>query len=41
MKIYKEKDYDAVSKRAAALVAAQIKEKNEVVNKLTSIIILK
>ncbi|SFO48838.1 glucosamine-6-phosphate deaminase [Pseudobutyrivibrio sp. JW11] len=29
MKIYKEKDYDAVSKRAAALVAAQIKEKND------------
>ena len=28
MKIYKEKDYDAVSKRAAAIVAAQIKEKN-------------
>ncbi|WP_033152305.1 glucosamine-6-phosphate deaminase [Pseudobutyrivibrio ruminis] len=28
MKIYKEKDYDAVSKRAAALVAAQMKEKN-------------
>ena len=27
MKIYKEKDYDAVSKRAAALVAAQMKEK--------------
>lgn len=29
MKIYTEKDYDAVSKRAAALVAAQIKEKND------------
>lgn len=29
MKIYKELDYDAVSKRAAALVAAQIKEKND------------